>query len=56
MKTLLKTVCLTTAMATILFGATASAQEIVRTGESRVLFNNIYIPAGAETLYLSGTL
>ena len=54
MKTLFKTVCLTTALAATLFTATASAQEIVRTGESRVLFNNIYIPAGAETLYLSG--
>ena len=54
MKTLFKTVCLTTALAATLFTATASAQEIVRTGESRVLFDNIYIPAGAETLYLSG--
>lgn len=55
MKSLFKTVCLTTAMAATLFAVTASAQEIVRTGESRVLFNNIYIPAGAETLYLSGS-
>ncbi len=33
---------------------TAGAQEIVRTGESRNFYNNIFIPAGAETLYLSG--
>lgn len=33
---------------------TASAQEIVRTGEGRNFYNNIFIPAGAETLYLSG--
>lgn len=33
---------------------TAGAQEIVRTGESRNFYNNILIPAGAETLYLSG--
>ncbi|MSR11694.1 MAG: hypothetical protein EXR84_07835 [Gammaproteobacteria bacterium] len=33
---------------------TASAQEIVRTGEARNFYNNIFIPAGAETLYLSG--
>lgn len=32
----------------------ASAQEIVRTGEGRNFYNNILIPAGAETLYLSG--
>ena len=33
---------------------TVSAQEIVRTGEGRNFYNNIFIPAGAETLYLSG--
>lgn len=33
---------------------TACAQEIVRTGEGRNFYNNIFIPAGAETLYLSG--
>ena len=54
MNTLIKAVSLTTALVASAFATGASAQEIVRTGESRVLFNNIYIPAGAETLYLSG--
>ena len=31
-----------------------NAAEIVRTGEGRNFYNNIFIPAGAETLYLSG--
>ena len=35
--------------------AIASAAEIVRTGEGRNFYNNILIPAGAETLYLSGS-
>jgi enamine deaminase RidA (YjgF/YER057c/UK114 family) len=35
--------------------AIASAAEIVRTGEGRNFYNNIFIPAGAETLYLSGS-
>lgn len=35
--------------------AVASAAEIVRTGEGRNFYNNILIPAGAETLYLSGS-
>lgn len=35
--------------------AAASAQEIVRQGEGRLFFNNITIPAGAETLYMSGS-
>lgn len=35
--------------------AVASAAEIVRTGEGRNFYNNIFIPAGAETLYLSGS-
>lgn len=33
----------------------ATAAEIVRTGEGRNFYNNILIPAGAETLYLSGS-
>jgi enamine deaminase RidA (YjgF/YER057c/UK114 family) len=33
---------------------TASAQEIVCEGEGRMFYNSISIPAGAETLYLSG--
>jgi enamine deaminase RidA (YjgF/YER057c/UK114 family) len=32
----------------------ANAAEIVRTGEGRNFYNNIFIPSGAETLYLSG--
>ena len=35
--------------------AFSNAAEIVRTGEGRNFFNNIMIPAGAETLYLSGS-
>lgn len=35
--------------------AVSSAAEIVRTGEGRNFYNNILIPAGAETLYLSGS-
>lgn len=34
---------------------TASAQEIERKGESRNFYTTIMIPAGAETLYLSGS-
>lgn len=37
-----------------LFSFSAMADEIVRTGEGRNFYNNIFIPAGAETLYLSG--
>lgn len=40
-------------IATALVGA-ANAQEIVREGEGRNFYNSITIPAGAETLYLSG--
>ncbi len=54
MKALFKTACLCLALSALLPVTSTSAQEIVRTGESRVLFNNIYVPAGAETLYLSG--
>lgn len=32
-----------------------NAQEIVREGESRNFYTTIMIPAGADTLYLSGT-
>ncbi|PCH60963.1 MAG: hypothetical protein COC19_05275 [SAR86 cluster bacterium] len=32
----------------------ANADEIERSGEGRNFFNNILVPAGAETLYLSG--
>lgn len=32
-----------------------NGQEIERNGEGRYFYNSIFIPAGAETLYLSGT-
>ncbi|NQV70083.1 MAG: hypothetical protein HQ498_08665 [Pseudohongiella sp.] len=41
-------------MAALGWAALASAAEIVRTGEGRNFYNNILVPAGAETLYLSG--
>lgn len=34
--------------------APVAAPEIIRTGESTNLYTSIYIPSGAETLYLSG--
>ena len=45
---------LTSALLAGSFAMTASAQEIVREGEGRMFYNSISIPAGAETLYLSG--
>ena len=42
-------------LASLGFGSIATADEIVRTGEGRNFYNNIAIPAGAETLYLSGS-
>ena len=53
MNRLFCTLALTTAM--ILTLPTVSAQEIERVGEGRYFYNSIFIPAGAETLYLSGT-
>ena len=44
-----------TVLATFGFASVATADEIVRTGEGRNFYNNISIPAGAETLYLSGS-
>ena len=32
-----------------------NAQDIERVGEGRYFYNTIFIPAGAETLYLSGS-
>jgi 2-iminobutanoate/2-iminopropanoate deaminase len=49
-----KAVSLSAALFAAAFAVSSSAQEIVRTGEGRNFFNNIFIPAGAETLYLSG--
>ncbi len=54
MTRLTKAVSLSAALFAAAFAVTSSAQEIVRTGEGRNFFNNIFIPAGAETLYLSG--
>tara|TARA_R110002167_G_scaffold45647_1_gene137012 strand:- start:593 stop:1069 length:477 start_codon:yes stop_codon:yes gene_type:complete len=50
-----KVLSLTCALFAVVFSITASAQEIERNGEGRFFFNNITIPAGAETLYLSGS-
>ena len=50
-----KAVSLSAALFAAAFAVSSSAQEIVRTGEGRNFFNNIFIPAGAETLYLSGS-
>jgi 2-iminobutanoate/2-iminopropanoate deaminase len=49
-----KVVSLSASLFAAAFAVSSSAQEIVRTGEGRNFFNNIFIPAGAETLYLSG--
>jgi len=49
-----KAVSLSAALFAAAFAVSSSAQEIIRTGEGRNFFNNIFIPAGAETLYLSG--
>ena len=50
-----KPVAMLTLVLTLGIAAIASAAEIVRTGEGRNFYNNIFIPAGAETLYLSGS-
>lgn len=42
-------------LVTLGVAAIANAAEIVRTGEGRNFYNNILIPPGAETLYLSGS-
>ena len=53
MNRLFSTLALISALA---LSATAGyAQEIERVGEGRYFYNSIFIPAGAETLYLSGT-
>jgi len=52
--TSLKTLALAlTAVAAL--NSSATAQEIVREGEGRLFYNTILIPAGADTLYLSGS-
>lgn len=55
MTRLTKAVSLSAALFAAAFAVSSSAQEIIRTGEGRNFFNNIFIPAGAETLYLSGS-
>ncbi|MDB2553277.1 Rid family hydrolase [Gammaproteobacteria bacterium] len=55
MLTRFKTLAAAALIASCGFGAVATADEIVRTGEGRNFYNNISIPAGAETLYLSGS-
>ncbi len=50
-----KPVAIVALVAVLGIAAIASAAEIVRTGEGRNFYNNIFIPAGAETLYLSGS-
>ncbi len=50
-----KSLFVLTVLATFGFASLATADEIVRTGEGRNFYNNISIPAGAETLYLSGS-
>jgi len=42
-------------LAAALFTPAVFAQDIEREGEGRYFYNSIFIPAGAETLYLSGT-
>ena len=42
-------------LASLSFTSVVTADEIVRTGEGRNFYNNISIPPGAETLYLSGS-
>lgn len=55
MKTLAKALSLSSVLFAATFAVTASAQDIERNGEGRFFYNNIVIPAGAETLYLSGS-
>lgn len=54
MTKLIKLLTLSSAMLAASFAMTAGAQEIKREGEGRMFYNSISIPAGAETLYLSG--
>ncbi|MDP1929963.1 MAG: Rid family hydrolase [Gammaproteobacteria bacterium] len=54
MSKFIKALSLTSALIATSFAVTSSAQGIDRQGEGRLFFNSIKIPAGAETLYLSG--
>lgn len=52
----LTAISIATSLAIVMgIAAVSNAAEIVRTGEGRNFYNNIMIPAGAETLYLSGS-
>ena len=52
MKSIIKT--LTALLALTVLSSASFAQDIQRNGEGRFFYNNIVIPAGAETMYLSG--
>lgn len=52
MKTLVSASLLTALLSA---GSLATAQEIKREGEGKLFYSTIEIPAGAETLYLSGS-
>lgn len=54
MQTTFRAFALSATILTTLVAATSQAQEIERNGEGRFFYNNIVIPAGAETMYLSG--
>ena len=54
MSKFIKALSLTSVLIAASFAATVSAQEIDRQGEGRLFYSTIKIPAGAETLYLSG--
>lgn len=54
MTKLIKLLTLSSALLAAAFAMAAGAQEIKREGEGRMFYNSISIPAGAETLYLSG--
>ncbi len=56
MKLIKKVLTIMATVAALSPGVSAqTASEIVRTGEGRNFYNTIFIPAGAETLYLSGS-
>ena len=55
MVALKKVVCVVGIVASLVFGFTVYGQGIIRTGEGRNFYNNIFIPSDAETLYLSGS-
>jgi len=54
MNTLVKALTLSATLLSVTIAGTGYAQEIERNGEGRFFYNTIVIPAGAETMYLSG--